>query len=103
MAKEKEAIGFRTPSKEIEDVFSKVQKELSKRRTDWNTLRKMWSGTNKNLKELKNIQGTSIEIISLEIAVANGMQMAGLGVELLETHTRLAQIEKAINELKLRK
>ena len=38
MSQEKGSIGFPTPNEELADTFAKIQKELSEKKADWQSL-----------------------------------------------------------------
>ena len=92
---EEGSIGLPTPSKNIQDALTKIQKELSKNKTDWEINRNIFESLLKERKAEPLIDTTSLLIIT-------NHGISKLGVELTETHERLAKVEKAISELKLK-
>jgi hypothetical protein len=104
MAQEKGSIGFQTPSREIVDAFAVVHTELSKKKTDWESvginLRKAGTSISNSL-ESDQTNPPLIKTMIMLLMASNSM-LVQIGLDLTETHTRLAQCEKAICELKLR-
>jgi hypothetical protein len=105
MAKDKPSFGFTTSAKQIEDAFTKAQKELEKTRTDWNALRKHFIPLYKLdhdliMKAAESRKITDIELVSLSHLFST-LLLTKLGVELAEVHTRLVKVEKRVEEIKL--
>jgi len=107
MAKEKEPMEFLTASRELERVLVQIQKELSKNKADWESMgvEVLSAATQlKKLVELREVSGKAHEtdLIILQCLFLAGL-ISKLGIELTETHVRLAKVENAIKELKLAK
>ena len=107
MAEKKRSIGFVTPTKEIQDTFASVQAELSETRVNWANLRHLF-----NTRSYKLMEGISEDmesnkpvginrLIDAEVCVLSSL-ISRLGMEVVETHERLAKCQKAIEELKLK-
>ncbi|MCX5995728.1 MAG: hypothetical protein NTV59_07010 [Chloroflexi bacterium] len=103
MAAKKEPIGFATPARELEHALAQIQGELSEKKANWESVRdgmlrlknQAWDGV-----KTGNASPDQYTLLSTTIM---GTMIAILGVELTETHDRLAKVEKAIKELKLGK
>ena len=107
MAKEKEPLAFLTASRELERALVHIQKELSKNKADWESMgvEVLSAATQlKKLVELRKVSGKAHEtdLIILECLFLSGL-ISKLGIELTETHVRLAKVENAIKEIKLAK
>jgi len=108
MAEEKESMGFRTPAKDIQDTLVKVQAALSKAKADWASTKdvvdleadKFYRIISEDLDSGEDVEPS---MMVLFVALYLGSAICQLGVELTETHERLADCEKAIRELKLGK
>jgi len=108
MTKEKESIGFRTRAKEIQDTFAKVQAELSKTKADWAGMRASFAPLAQRMGEvLTKAAESGVEMPAHFHVTYEGLFLSSLisklGMELIETHERLAACEKAIREIKLGK
>ena len=107
MAKEQEPIEFLTAHKELERALVLIQEELAKNKADWESMGVgvLSAATEmKKLVELRKISGKAYDtnLIILESLFLAGL-ISKLGIELSETHGRLAKVEEAIKELKLAK
>jgi len=107
MAKEQEPIEFLTATRELERALVQIQEELAKKKADWESMGVgvLSAATElKKLVELRKISGKAHEtdLIILESLFLAGL-ISKLGVELTQTHVRLAKVEEAIKELRLRK
>ena len=107
MAKEQEPIEFLTARRELERALAQIQGELAKNKADWESMGVgvLSAATEmKKLVELRKVSGKAhdTELIILQSLFLAGL-MSKLGIELTETHTRLAKVEEAIKELRLPK
>lgn len=107
MAKEKEPIEFLTAIRELERALAQIQEELAKNKADWKSMGVgvLSAATEmKKLVELRKISGKAYDtnLIILESLFLAGL-ISKLGIELTETHARLAKVEEAIKELRLGK
>ena len=99
MEKQKPSLGFRTPSKEIQEAFDQIQSDLSKKTIDWQTLQDTFTSLSAVLKaDMDNKRPNANQALTLLIAMAIS-GIARLGLELTETHGRLSKVEKAVKEL----
>jgi hypothetical protein len=101
MAKKKEPMGFRTSAKQLEQTLKEIQEQLSKKKADWGYI----AGAMKDLyvkltQSIDPDKASADEVIGV-FSVLLASMVASLGVELTETHDRLAKVERAIKELKL--
>ena len=105
MAEDKRGIGFNTSAKSIQEAYTEIQKELAKTKTNWETMSGMFAHLIPNAqREMdESIASGSEPDANLFINAVNGFMIAKLGIELMETHLRLAEVEKCVKELKLRK
>lgn len=97
MAQQKQPIGFRTPSKDLNDAFSKIQDNLSKQKADWQAINQELIDalfTGKTTLGDDKLNSNAVMIILTFIHVAK------LGIEMTEIHERLAKLEKAVKESK---
>ena len=96
MAQQKQPIGFRTSSKDLNDAFSKIQDSLSKKKADWQSINQDLSEA---LDTARRTLGNKMNA-NAAIAVLTFIHVAKLGVEITEIHERLAKLEKAVKESK---
>lgn len=94
MAEPKRPIGYPTPARRLEEAVAGVQGELSKTRTAWAEVHKMFSET--LLGHMSGTAKVSADVLSASMV---GALVAKLGVELSDTRIRLTELEKAIREL----
>jgi len=106
--KEKKKLGFQTPAGDVQDRFEELQKLLTDKKRGWRTI---MGAANKGSTEFaKQVveAGKSNDVqryyfLLEQYALMTIMNsIAALGLELSETHARLAKCEKNIEELKLR-
>ena len=107
MAKKKEQMEFLTASRELERVLVQIQKELSKNKADWESMAVEVLSAATQLKKLVELREVSGKAHETDLIILQSLFLAGLisklGIELTETHVRLAKVENAIKELKLAK
>ena len=107
MAENKEPIGFPTQAREIEQAFTKVQRELEAKKTNWASLIEQFDPLQKKvdrvLKEMldKGDLPTREGFIFYETNFLI-ILVCKLGTELTEMHERLTKCEKAIKNLNLK-
>jgi hypothetical protein len=110
MAERKKPLGFKTPAIEMQERFDEVRAMLDTKQTDWVKLMQLVlsSGNDvfEDLKETSKSRNPNPALIShlshdLQTWTIMGLSVR-LGIELTETHKRLASCEEAIEELKLR-
>ena len=99
MTEEKESIGFRTPAKEMQDEFAKLQVELSKKSVDWKSTKDTFDSTAIRYSEmLTKAPESDLPVPEHLHTIYAGLMLGGLisrlGMELTETHERLAACEK---------
>ena len=100
MAKNEAGMGFRTPTKELQNTFAAMQTELSATKANWAELQALFTQQNTTfLEKIDKVQDKKWMLIMMYSQVL-GRLVSRLGVEMTETHERLAKCEKAINELK---
>jgi hypothetical protein len=97
----KEPMGFRTPSGELERALAQIQGELSEKKADWETLRDGMIQIRKQAWDAVKAGNASPDQYTLLSTTIVATMVATLGIELSETHDRLAKVEKAIRDLKL--
>lgn len=111
----KQRTGFHTPAREIQDTFEKVRDELGKAKTDWNSLSALFgerigvlmeylNEIDKSLKERHDVNQLVVGAIISDAISASilGILMCHLGCSLAETQERVAKVEKAAGDLKLK-
>ena len=105
MSKEKDYIGFETPSKEILSAFEKIQSELKSKKVEWSTISasiNQWLIQMANVKDRLEKEGHDLSsdgfIIMWNIIIAS--MIAKIGVELTDVHVRITGCERQINEMK---
>jgi len=107
MAKEREPIEFLTASKELERALAQIQEELAKNKADWESMGVGVLSAATELKKLVELRKISGKAHETDLIILQSLFLAGLisklGIELTETHVRLAKVEESIKELKLRK
>ena len=108
MAERKKPLGFKTPAIEMQERFEKMQVELDTSKTKWAELRKRAKSeldeANQQLQGMLQSQKTNDSVLIMATTRMQFLRIeslvARLGVELAETRKRLANCEKAIDELK---
>lgn len=100
MVEEKQSVGFRTPAKEMQDTFAAVQAELSATKADWAKLQGIFTHQAATFLEKIDKFPDRKWMLIMMYSQLLGRLVSRLGVEMTETHERLAKCEKAINELK---
>jgi hypothetical protein len=98
--------GFSTPNKDIQDAFANLQKELSSKKANWEAQRSMWASFESKLEAAVNsvtkVQDDKLtDVMVLGLLTMLGTQTCQLGIEITETRTGQASLEKSIKELKL--
>lgn len=101
MAAQKEPLGFRTPAKRLEQAFEEIQRQLCKTRADWVFIARGMADAYEIVQKSTEREMTSPNRVMLTVSLSLAMMVAKLGVELTETHDRLAKVERGIKELKL--
>jgi len=101
MAEKKEPMGFATPARELEYALVQILGELSGKKANWESLRNSMLHLMKKTADNINTGNTSSEQYTLLSTTAIAAMVARLGIELAESHERLAKVEKAIRESKL--
>ena len=92
---ERRPLGFRTSSRELQDMFENIQLGLSKKKANWNDLQMQLVAALKG----DRVKKLSPQQAGIELAL---ILIATLGTELTETHERLARCEKLLQEIKAR-
>lgn len=106
----KQKLGFRTPAEELQDGFEEIRNLLAGEKAEWSKLKAMVlnKGSEINAELAKNLQKTNLSELGL---LARAIQLtylglmnaiADLGLTILETHERLAKVEKSISQLNRR-
>ena len=110
MAEKKKLLGFKTPTFEIQEAFDEIRAQLDAVKIDWTEIRQVaksaQSEAHKRCEaELKSSK-TTTRLLDMAMHDWEYWFMIGiiarLGIEITETHERLASCEKAIKELKHR-
>ena len=98
---------FLPASKELERALAQIQEELAKNKADWESMGVGVLSAATELKKLVELRKLSGKAHDTDLIILESLSLAGLisklGVELTETHARLAKVEEAIKELKLPK
>ena len=107
MAEKKEPIGFPTRSKEIEQAFAKVQKELEAKKTNWASLIEQFDPLQKKVERVMNEMLDKGDLPTREGFIFYETNfliilVCKLGTELTEMHEHLTKCEKAIKNLSLK-
>ena len=101
MAKKKEPMGFATPARGIEHALEQVRGELAGEKAGWLSLQKDLEPIKDKLLARANEGEASVgEYTALSTCMIFRV-VADLGIQIIETHDRLAKVEKAVKELKL--
>ena len=107
MAKEQEPSEFLTARRELERALAQIQGELAKNKADWESMGVSVLSAATEMKKLVELRKVSGKAHDTELIILESLFLAGLisklGIELTETHARLAKVEEAIKELKLPK
>lgn len=108
MRNNKPDIGFTTPAKEIQEALAKVQKELAKNRTDWESMNKIFVPMQTEFgqhldKSIKSTEGISSADFTVLMQLISLCALSKLGAEVTEIHQRLAKVERRIQDSKLTK
>ena len=107
MAKKQEPIEFLTARRELERALVQIQEELAKNKADWESMGIGVLSAATELKKLVELRKVSGKAHETDLIILQSLFLAGLisklGIELTETHARLAKVEEAIKELKLPK
>ncbi len=106
MTEEKFKFGFTTRAGELEKAFTQIKKELEQKKVNWEKLQNEYDPFFQALSKAFSIGVDAKMEIPVEaftfIEVSILIRLAcTLGIELSETHERLAGCEKTIKELKL--
>jgi hypothetical protein len=107
MAERKRPLGFPTPASMMQQEFDEIRALLDATKTDWAKTREIAKShqvkTEQDIEAAVKIPG-NVPLVSyladiLTFWITTSL-IAKLGIELTETHKRLADCEKAIKELK---
>ncbi len=96
--------GFQTSSTALQDAFEVVKTELSKKRANWEAISDAIAKavspaiSSINLDDPDSIDANKTQALFM-VFVMGGITQ--IGIELNETHERLAKVEKMVKELKL--
>ena len=107
--KRKKKLGYEMTAADLEDKFEEVQRLLASRKAKWSKLTTLaitsYHGEVQELREkMKSLSGHGLLYRASLLQHWNTLSViAALGEELSEVNTRLANCEKAMGELKLRK
>jgi hypothetical protein len=107
MAKQKEPMEFLTAREELERALARIQEELAKNKADWKSMGVGVLSAATEMKKLVELRKISGKVYDTNLIILESLFLAGLisklGIELTETHVRLAKVEEAIKELRLGK
>jgi hypothetical protein len=107
--KRRRKLGYEMPAADLEGKFEELQRLLAGRKAKWGKLTTLaitsYNGQIQELQEkMKSLGGHGLLYRASLLQHWNTLSvLAALGEELSEINTRLANCEKAMGELKLRK
>lgn len=101
---EHKRLGYITSNTEAEDAFNKIKDELSKEKKDWTLINELLQSISLMIvsEELKDLSKVNIDSVILMFLLTCNNLVSEVGVELMETHERLAAVEKTVKDLKSR-
>lgn len=102
MTTKKEAIGFQTPAKQIEEQFTAILEQLETKTKSWSKLEQETAVLAGNAqqaveslrKQHRNVEANELLNLYLSCWILN--YISTLGIELNEVHATLAKIEKKL-------
>ena len=106
---DREAIGFRTSAKEIQEAIAEQLAGLEAQGKSWEEIEKATDEVTdvlqKAMQELEADGDPDPNVVVVAVGFAQYIALsrliARLGLEMTETHKRLAKVEKAVKDLKL--
>ena len=98
----KKSAGFDTPAKDLQDAMDDLQRQLSAKKADWKLQQSAWQEMHTAFGKAATTGANTTNAVIAVIMCMSATQNCRLAIELTETHERLAAVEKAIRELKLR-
>jgi hypothetical protein len=103
---DKGSLGYPSPNKEVQDAFADLRQHLNAKKADWESQRGAWAKLQTAFIDIA-AKSAKARVDNPNIVVALLLAMSAeqnckLGVELAETHDRLAAVEKVVRDLKMR-
>ena len=98
---------FLPASRKLERALVQIQEELAKNKADWESIGMGVISAAAEMNKVVELPKVSGKAYDTNLIILESLSLAGLisklGIELTETHVRLAKVEEAIKELKLPK